>query len=482
VADKKGKKEEKKESVLEKKGFKHEIAEEYLATNYGAYVKTDFPQPYRRLRLVYESQQASIEHTYFWIYNHTRQDMGFGNIIKTVDTFAASENSSFWGMTEQRKAIQQDRASQYLATIGRMVKELFQIVREIRILRERLILYKGAMEGKQADDIALKGYWVDMVEGGAKGQANIYTLAQQLGFGTLPDLFFGIYVKPGEDVDEVVKDRAKEFNDKVKEVLRRKLATYVAWRAETQKELETRHRFTLRYLRQHWAVIRMYMSWIKPYLRNVQKLQAPDKYDRNPELISSFEGAMMEIEFLAMKAPNDKGVYPVIITSFVWRVKPQLTFQADSYQNRGAVHVGRVEVTWRTYGWKKEAIDAYVAYREQETLELISMVDVSVKDAMDALGDELMLYLKDAGEDVSYVKVEKEEPKKENEPSIFEPFTSLGTGFKEMFDLGLGDFFKFDSKPEEKGHKSDDKQAGEAMKAAAGVYKNYKKAHQMPTW
>jgi hypothetical protein len=479
------KKEDKPKTAIEKAGFKEEVAEDFNSANYGAYVKTGFPQPLRRYRLVYESQQASIEHTYFWVYNHTLQDMSFGDIIKTVDTFAASENSSFWGMTEQRKGIQQDKASQYLATIGRMVKELFQIVREIRILSERLVHYDGVMKGKQADDIALKGYWVDMVEGGTKGQANIYTMAQQLGFGTLPDLFFSVFVGDEDDIDKAVKEKAGEFNDKVKEVLRRKLASYVAWRKETYKELSTRKRFTLRYLRQHWAVIRMYMGWVKPYLRNVQKLSAPDKYDKNPELISSFEGAMMEIEFLAKKAAS-KGVHPVIIASFNYRVKPQLSFQADSYQNRGAVHVGRVEFSLRSYGWTQEQIDKYIKYREQETLELIEMVDSSVKDAMEALGKELMDYLKEAGEDVTF----KEEPKKEEakppSQSIFEPFADIFGGFKELFvsPFGVGDlnFFKEDKKKDGLIGYGDKEQAKAANGPAFMVYKNYKKAHQMVSW
>ena len=476
---------EKRSKLLAEHNFEEEIAEEYNVAMYGAYVKTGFPKPLRRVRLVYESQTASIENTYFWLYNHGRQDFGFSDIIKTVDTFAASENSSFWGMTQQRQSIQQDRAAQYLATIGRMIKELFQIVREIRILKERLRLYKGAAEGKQADDIALKGYWVDLVEGGTKGQANIYVLAQQLGFGSLPDLFYGIYVKDDQDVDKVVEEKAKDFNLKVKEVLRRKLATYMAWKQETHKELITRERFTLRYLRQHWAIIRMYISWIKPYLKNVQKLQAPDKYDNNPELISSFEGALLEIEYIARRAPGKNGLAPTILATFNYRVKPQLQFQADSYQNRGAVHVGRVEFTMRSYGWNDDDVKAYMKYREQETLELLAVVDQSVKDALDALGNELLDFLREAGEIIPEEKKDEKKDEKPKMPNMFEPFTALFGGFKEMATLPFGDIFEFKHQ-EKKLRRGDNPAAKKAAKTAAGfswqMFKNYKKAHGMPAW
>ena len=474
------------QSPIEKAGFEEEIAEEFNAPQFGAYVRTGFPKPARRYRLVYESQQASIEHVYFWVYNHTRQDWSFGDIIKTVDTFSASENSSFWGMTEQRKGIQQDKASQYLATIGRMVKELFQIVREIRILKERLRLYKEAAEGKQASDIALKGYWTDFVEGGAKGGANVYTMARELGFGTLPDLFFGIYVRDDADVDKVVEEKAKEFNTKVREVLKRKLALYMAWKKETERELKVRERFTLRYLRQHWAIIRMYSSWVRPYLRNVQKLTAPGKYDKNPELISSFEGALMEVEFLARKAPKGPGKSAqTVLATFSYRTIPQMQFSADG--NRGAAHVGRVEFSIRAYGWSDKDVEAYVKYREQETMQLLELIDSSVKDAMEALGKELLDFLKESGENIVEEKKDDDgkKPKKEKGPSMnmLEPFMALGGGFKDLILMPFGgEMFSFkesDSAPKWRG---DEGIAKDAAKQAFNIFKLYKKAHGMPAW
>ncbi len=473
------------QSAIEKAGFVEEIAEEYNIGAFGAYVKTGFPKPKRRYRLVYESQQASLEHTYFWIYNHASQDFGFSDMTKTIDTFSASENSSFWGLTEQRKGLQQDKASQYLAIIGRMTKEIFQVVREIRILRERLKLYDGSAKGRQADDIALKGLWVDMVQGGTRQQANIYTMAQQLGFGTLPELFFGTYVKEGDDVAQVVEEKNKEFNDKVKEVLKRTLASYLVWKTESEKEMRVRERFTIKYLRQHWASIRMYISWVKPYLRNVQTLTSPAD-NKNPELISSFEGALMEIELLARRAPNKKTEAATLLITFRYRVKPQLQFQAE-YQ-RGAVHVGRVEFTIRAYGWTEAETQKYIQYREQETLELIGMVDSSLKDALDALGDDLIDYLKDAGEDeklLESLRVKKKEtPKDEKPPTVnmLEPFMAIFDGFKEIALLPVGG-------PKGKEEKKDKPidfgakyEAGGAAFFGFQIFKNYKKAHGMPAW
>ena len=76
-----------------------------------------------------------------------------------------------------------------------------------------------------------------MVEQGSKNPASVYGLARELGFGTLPDLFFSIHPRKPEDIDGLVD--ALDFNRKVKEVLKRKLRTYLEWRLSTFDELKS---------------------------------------------------------------------------------------------------------------------------------------------------------------------------------------------------------------------------------------------------
>ncbi|MDP7116210.1 MAG: hypothetical protein QF915_04070, partial [Candidatus Woesearchaeota archaeon] len=52
-------------------------------------VYVNFPKPVHKYRLVVETFKASIEETYFWILNYLRYDMGFSNIEKVTDIFAA---------------------------------------------------------------------------------------------------------------------------------------------------------------------------------------------------------------------------------------------------------------------------------------------------------------------------------------------------------------------------------------------------------
>ena len=396
--------------------------------------------------------------------------------------FSASEQSAFWGAAQQRLSIQQDRVSQYMAAIGKMIKDLFQLVRELRIIDERLEIYQNWEKSKSAD-VTLKGLYVDLVEGASKNPSSVYGLAQQVGFTILPDLFFNTHVYKTEDLDSVIDDM--KYNKQVKNVLRRKLFAYVNWKIKTEKELEDRRRFQLKYLRQHWDTIKMYMAWIKPHLRNIRRLQMKEKHIESPDIINAFETSMIEIEILAKK-PSVKKIHPVILATFEFRTRPDMSFQQDQYAHKGPIHVGRVIATLRSYAWTKEEIQKYKSYRDEETMELYGMLDGSVKAAMEALGDELEAYLKEAGEELKITKDKIEEPKKKKiNFGALDPFISIFKGFGEIFGaLGPTGLFNFEKKEKEYvPSKSDRKKAAKTANVNLWLtYKNYKKAHKMITW
>src|SRR3989338_738319 len=88
--------------------------------------KTGFPKPIKTYTLSLEVYDLSLEGPYFWMVEYLRQN--FSKVHKLEDSFAAAENSAFFGITQQRLGAQQDKVSQFLATTGKMIKELFQMV------------------------------------------------------------------------------------------------------------------------------------------------------------------------------------------------------------------------------------------------------------------------------------------------------------------------------------------------------------------
>jgi hypothetical protein len=441
-------------------------------------VETDYPKPIQFYRFVFESPTASIEETYFWLLNHLKVDQGFSGIIKISDIFTASELSAISGTLQYRLAQQQEKAAQYLRGISEMVKSLFQIVREIRILNEKLKYYEDSKKPGdvgRAAEIALKGQWVDLVEGGAKNPASVYGLAQQVGFTIVPDLFFRIKVDKSEDVARAVK--ALEFNEKVKEVITRKLVQYYIWKRETEKELLTRRAFILKYLRQHYNTIKLYMSWVKPYLRTIRRMGMSEKHLAGAEIISGFETSRIDLEFLSYKPPAGD-FHPVILASFSYSTMPQMSFMAEGYQ-KGPIHVGRVEVILRSYIWTSKQIENYKSYRDDTDMELLKDIDETIAQTMEALGEEFKKYLELEGE----VFEKKEEKKREEEPML-EPFTALFTGFRELFSALIPALGESRKKEKTQIEKESDKSKAKGMIdfSLYQTYKNFKKSHNFLSW
>lgn len=453
-------------------------------------IATGYPQSVRRYKLFYEGYNVSIEEPYFWILHYLRYYCPFPYIDKISDVFAAAENSSFFGAAQQRLGGQQDKVSQFLATIGKMVRELFQLVRELRILDERLGYYvdsyKEGSRSRESAEITLKGTWVDMVEQGAKNPASVYGMAREVQFTTLPDLFFSTHPHRQEDVDDTVDRERGKFNRKVKEVLKRKLRTFLAWKEHTFEELKNRRVFTLKYLRQHYEVIRMYMAWVKPYLRNIQRLQLDQSKTETPDLIVAFESSMIEVEIMARKPAKDTEygehgkVNSVILQHFLFRTRPDMSYSQE-YQ-RGPIHVGRIEINFRAYAWTDKEIENYKKMRDQEDFQLLGILDASVKAAMEALGDELMRYLQEAGEGMGKPAEDKKTLIKAK--SLADPYISVFKGLSELLGKKKKEAKKTTTKKVNVLQLEIAKKAAEADAKLNmwNMYHHFKKNHGMLNW
>lgn len=448
---------------------------------------TDYPRSISRYYMGIESWHQSIEPYYYWCMNFLG-DIGFPVIDKISDIFTAAEHSSFYGAAGQRLGLAQDKVSQYLATIGKMVKDLFQLVRELRWIDERLEIYRNALgvdkEGKKTGEPqkgaeqALKGMWIDLVDGVVGGQrtgSNLFVMAQQLQFTALPDLFFSIHPQKQEDIEKIVENQAKEFNQPLRNLLKRKLSQYVAWKNSTYDEMRTRRKFTLDYLRQHYEVIRMYMNWIKPYIKHIERLSGQQDLLNNPRLIAAFESSLVEIEVLArMKPEKAKKNNACILLTFEYHTKPSMQYPGDAGYHRGPIHVGSTRITWRSYDWDDDTIKQYIAMKNREDMELLASVDKSLMSAMEALGTDLQNYLEEAE------KGKKEEPEKpQKQPmDILEPFSAVGKGMMEMFGVLIPKL--------PTGGKKAGEEEGSTETAARKMcwihYNIFKKAHGLLAW
>ncbi|MDD5254194.1 MAG: hypothetical protein PHG05_03795 [Candidatus Nanoarchaeia archaeon] len=458
----------------------------------------------KQFYVIIEDPAKGVEPIYFWYLNFLR-DLLKHNVEKISDVFTATEASSFFGDLSARRSQLQEKVSNYMGLIATMSKSIFQIIREVRIIKERLSYYEDAKKYHSADpkekeagdaaEIALKSIWVDMVEGGIQNASSVYGIATKVGFYTLPDFFFRIHAKDKDDVGKAIKN-IEGINQKLKEVLSRKLYQYYVWKEKTYAELKTREKFTLKYLSQQYDAMRLYTSWIKPYLKAINKLDLTGKAFSftDPDLVTAFDTSKIKLEIIGtLKKFNMEGIYDkiemnhkhfiqVVRVEFEFSSIPHMAFQ-QNYQ-RGAVHGGVTRVWVKAYAPKMEEYEEYIKKRENEDFEILKSID----STLDSLGEELKNYLKEAENVFAVEKDAKEKEskdKKAKENEEIGPFKALKLSFK---DLGssFGQIIPKQNKEDKRTEyeKDTEKSAAEsgAIKNSFFLYDYFKKNFGLLSW
>jgi hypothetical protein len=361
-----------------------------------------------------------------------------------------------------------------------LIKDTVQIIRELKIIDERLSYYKDSEEGDETAEVSLKGMWVDLVEGGPESATSVLGLARKAQFIIIPDLFFKMHVKDESEIDAAIKKLAEEgINARVRDVLRRKLRQYLTWKKRTKGELTVRKNLLMKYLKQQYNTIKMYSKWVKPYLRNIQKLEMSGK--ESPDLVTAFDTSQIELEVIATKEDyqleTDLGFVqkkfkykiPCIRITFKFVTIPELAFYKE-YQ-RGAIHVGRIEIKMEGFVVTKKELEAYKKEKEKEDFEILTTID----ESLEAIYDDMKYYLDQLEE--------KEKPQKEKEEEgLLEPFKGIIGGFKEIF--AFKETKKEKGEPELTSYEKElEKKAAEQVAGHVyTLYDVYKKVHGMLSW
>jgi len=476
-----------------------------------------------KLLIRLESMGGGVEKHYFWLMRFLtgtkapqyagKGFTGFGinaiKVYKLKDQFDASVSSSFHGQIGSKVSQIQQQVSTYLAQIGQMTKTLFPIVREIRIMDERLEYYKDSFwDKKEADgddkerareaEIALKSTWVEVVEQGVQSPNSVYSMGTKLGFITLPDLFFSINpdgTTPEEQRDNMTKylkqmHDQKEINKKVLDALRKKLYQYFTWKQKTWHEMEHTYKFRIKNLRQHYNVVKLYMSWLKPLLTTLKRLQMQSEDDT--ALVSAFETSKLELELLAVigkgkidvEKKNNK-YNACIMVRLTHVTKPEMSYTQGGQKQ--PTHMGDTIIEYEPYVVTDEQIEDYRKHCDDKLLELIPGEEMNmvkdVMDAMDSLGTDVRAYLLQA----EGVDITKDDDEEEKELDFFAPVKGLFDSFK----IFVPDFKKKDEDDDGKivykGEKQRDleREKKGLVKKASGitwnVYDIFKKANGLLT-
>lgn len=450
-----------------------------------------------KLQVSLDNMGDSIEKHYFhfvkFFTKHESTSFGIHaeELIKLKDVFDASVSSSFHGQIGSKISAMQQQISGYLTQIGQLSKSLFPMVREIRLMDERLAMYNRSFSTKKDDqearqnEVALKSTWIEVVEQGMQNPNSVYSMATKLGFVTLPDLFFGINPQ-GKDPQEQLKNltsaldeihKQQAFNTKVRIALEKKLVQYYTWKEKTWQEMEHTYKFRIKNLKQHYNVILLYVSWLKPYLTALKALQMKGNTS-SYDLVSAFETSKLELELLAV-IKKGKKYHSCVLVRMAIVTKPELSYGQGG--GRQVLHSGEIQVSIEPYAATQDDIDYYKKYSDSEHFKYYSGTAVDLAGDIDAmlksLGTDVEEYLREAETG------ERKEKKKEETPqdaTVFAPFTAL----KDSFKMFLPEKSK-DTAPSKKESRAEEAEKKSMEESAAGsawtVYDIFKKSNGMMT-
>ncbi|MBS3170548.1 hypothetical protein J4223_02105 [Candidatus Woesearchaeota archaeon] len=412
----------------------------------------------KKLSLVMDSMTEPVEKYYFFFtkFLSVHESSSFGihtvskdkqpGLIKLKDVFDASVSSAFHGNVGSKISAIQQQVSSYLTQIGQLTKTIFPMVREIRMMDERREYYNKSLSANKDDpearqnEITLKSMWVEIVEQGMQNPNSVYSLATKLGFVTLPDLFFGINPH-GKTIDEQQKNLTKvmdamqkehQFTQKLRDILTKKLVQYYTWKLKTHSEMEHTWKFRIKNLKQHYNVIRLYVSWLKPLMTSLKALQMKTNIYES-SLVSSFESSKLELELLGV---TKRGKYynSCVLIRITQVTRPELTYTQGGQKQ--VQHSGEVKIEIEPYVATDFDIDYYKEECDKDILKTVygQNIDfsVDVEEVLKSLGSDVEKYLEEAEQGK---KENKEEEKKKEivGQSLFEPFTSLAGAYKMFF-------------------------------------------------
>lgn len=437
-------------------------------------------KPAIKYNIIYDSLSEGLEPIYFWILDFMSESLpgGLGlEVWKGPEEYESSVTSGYFGEIGQRATLMQQKAMEYLGAVNNVIKSILNLIYDLKEFEIRLGPYNKLKDPQTSDEEkrnalhSLKGIWMDQVDA-RKGRGSINLLAQDLQFVTLRDAFFYV-TDPGK-----IKDL--DLNERVRNILRRKIEEFNEWNKYSEREIRKRYKIEKVYLKSQAETLKLYANWLKPYLIAAQKLKmrsTSTKSLTNPNIVNSFNNMEIEIKIYGKKEikPDkvhesykdvelDKKYYMLIEVIMLFRSVPSVL---SGQGGRQYVHAGRTDITINAYAADNVDLEAI---ESRELYEDLKLIDSYVGSTLSQLQEEIDKYTKE--------EPKEEQRKQPRKPMIENPFGGLFSGLKEIYQPIKETFEK--KKSYGFIHKELRGVTEKQAKATAYIlYNVYKKAHRM---
>jgi hypothetical protein len=389
--------------------------EEYLAKiNPKKYFDGKGPAPLWQHDLTYDSSMETLEPIYYWILDFSKGN-GY-DITKIADNFLAAPGSSYFADLSTRATRVQEEGMKILGAVNMVIKSVMNILYDLKEFEIRLRAYELAYsknsQEKKTGILALKDIWMSNVDL-KRGRGSINQMTYELGFTTLRDAFM-----KADSVEELEKMKSL-LNERVRRVLKPRIAEFLEWKDRSYDELKRRYNIERAYLKSQVDTLKLYSSWVKPYLQSAEQLRMKESAGIGlgpPELISAFGTMVLNLSLMLTKKTDVKDeVENKFLPEKFKKVKMRtfhqivfIDFTFRTYPSQQFPHAGNVIVSFRAYAVND---DELLLLREKMRKDALnSMLGVSQNlsgETLRQIQEEIDYYLK-RGEE----KEKKEEEKK----------------------------------------------------------------------
>lgn len=429
-------------------------------------------------KLTYDSFSEGLEPVYFWILDFMRDTSpgGLGlTVKKSAEEFEASISSSYFGEMGQRVTVMQQRSTEILANINNVIKSILNLIYDLKEFEIKIKMYDDLKskdpEVSDSADRAIKSIWMDKVDS-QKGLGSLNQLAQRLNFVTIRDAFF--HVKSIEDIKKL------DLNERVKSILKLKVEEFLHWQKESEKEIKKRFEIEKGYLKTQVETLKLYTTWVKPYLRAAQKLKM--KEFNMPDIIASFNNMQMRLSLIGSKETKPESEFKKLnLKSYFAVVEVILNFRTvpQAISGQGGtryIHGGRVDMDFSAYAYdsiEMEALENVELYEDMKLIEEITDV------ALHQLQEDIDHFLYPVEKEVKEEKKQKKFKPFESISKAIEPITDVAKGTKEFFG-DIKSMFKLESNKLSYAQKKVKDAAEKTAKdLCEKTYTLYKKTHGM---
>lgn len=362
--------------------------------------------------IVYDSGAEQLEPVYFWILDFMR-DIGF-KVDKLVDNFASTVGGGYFAELGARATKMQEEGMKILGSVNTVLKSIINLIYDLKEFEIRLKQYELAESKepreKESGFLGLKQIWLDKVDA-QKGYGGINMMTRgDIGFTTLRDAFMA--AKTPEDVDKM------DLNDRVKRILKPRVAEFLDWQKRSQLELKKRFEIEKNYLKSQVGALKLYTRWAKPYLKAAEQLSMSEKSLKEPSLVTAFNTLLLELTILGkqeidLKKEAEAKSIPYsfrslklkkpynacVLISFTFRGIPQRVSQTGHY-----AFGGKVDVTFKAFALSDDELKVFDEYmKKQDFQDALKLVEITTEESLKQLTDDLDHFLEE--------KKEKEKPK-----------------------------------------------------------------------